>query len=60
VTGYTVNSVEGAAFRVRQLLGDPALRDAIGRDAREFVRHNFLITRNLGDLLAMMALLLRS
>ncbi len=60
VTGYTVNSVEGAAFRIRQLLGDPALRDAIGRDAREFVRHNFLITRNLGDLLALMALLLRS
>jgi trehalose synthase len=60
VTGYTVNSIEGAAFRIRQLLGDPGLRDAIGRDAREFVRHNFLITRHLGDLLTLMALLLRS
>lgn len=60
VTGYTVNSVEGAAFRIRQLLGDPALRDAIGRDAREFVRHNFLITRHLGDILTMMSVMLRS
>ena len=57
VTGYTVNSVEGAAFRVRQLLADPALRETIGRDAREFVRHNFLITRQLGDVLTLMALL---
>jgi trehalose synthase len=60
VTGYAVNSVEGAAFRVRQLLADEKLRDTIGRDAREFVRHNFLITRHLGDILALMALLLRS
>jgi len=60
VTGYTVHSVEGAAFRVRQLLADPALREAIGRDAREFVRHNFLITHQLGDNLALMALLLGS
>ncbi len=60
VTGYTVNSVEGAAFRVRQLLTDPALRETIGRDAREFVRHNFLITRQLGDELALMASLVRS
>jgi trehalose synthase len=60
VTGYTVNSVEGAAFRVRQLLADPGLRETIGRDAREFVRHNFLITRHLGDVLALMAFLLRT
>jgi trehalose synthase len=60
VTGYTVNSVEGAAFRVRQLLTDPTLRETIGRDAREFVRHNFLITRHLGDELALMASLVRS
>jgi trehalose synthase len=59
VTGYTVNSVEGAAFRIRQLLGDPALREQIGRDAREYVRHNFLITRHLGDELALMAIMLR-
>jgi trehalose synthase len=59
VTGYTVNSVEGAAFRARQLLADPGLREQLGTGAREHVRQNFLITRHLGDMLALMATLLR-
>ncbi len=58
VTGYTVNSVEGAAFRARQLLADPELRERLGAAAREHVRQNFLITRHLGDTLALMATLL--
>ena len=57
VTGYTVNSVEGAAFRARQLLADPGLRERLGAAAREHVRQNFLITRHLGDVLALMATL---
>jgi trehalose synthase len=59
VTGYTVNSVEGAAFRARQLLADPGLRERIGAAAREHVRQNFLLTRHLGDTLALMATLAR-
>ncbi len=58
VTGYTVNSVEGAAFRARQLLADPGLRERMGAAGREHVRQNFLITRHLGDVLALMATLL--
>ena len=57
VTGYTVNSVEGAAFRARQLLADPELRARLGATAREHVRQNFLLTRHLGDVLALMATL---
>jgi trehalose synthase len=57
VTGYTVNSIEGAAFRARQLLADPALRERLGAAAREHVRQNFLLTRHLGDTLALMATL---
>jgi len=57
VTGYTVNSVEGAAFRARQLLADPGLRERIGAAAREHVRQHFLLTRHLGDMLALMATL---
>ncbi|TMB54429.1 MAG: glycosyltransferase [Deltaproteobacteria bacterium] len=59
VTGYTVNSVEGAAFRARQLLADPELCARLGAAGREHVRQNFLITRQLGDELALMATLLR-
>jgi len=57
VTGYTVNSVEGAAFRARQLLADPELRARLGVAAREHVREHFLLTRHLGDVLALMAAL---
>jgi trehalose synthase len=57
-TGFTVNSVEGTAFRARQLLADPALRTRIGEAAREHVRQHFLITRHVGDVLALMATLL--
>ena len=57
VTGYTVNSVEGAAFRARQLLADAALRERLGAAAREHVRQHFLLTRHLGDVLALMATL---
>ena len=58
VTGFTVNSAEGAAFRARQLLADAGLRERIGAAAREHVRQNFLITRHLGDVLALMAVTL--
>lgn len=54
VTGFTVNSVEGTAFRIRYLLENPEVREKMGEDAREFVRRNFLITRHIGDYLALM------
>jgi len=59
VTGYTVNSVEGAAFRARQLLADPKLCTRLGQAAREHVRQNFLVTRHLGDMLALLATLVQ-
>ena len=55
VTGYTVNSIEGAAFRIRQLLQNPDLMTRLGGAAREYVRRNFLITRHVGDNLALLA-----
>jgi trehalose synthase len=59
VTGYTVRSVEGAAFRLRQLLGDPDLMRAMGEAGREHVRQNFLITRHLRDYLSLLVHLTR-
>lgn len=55
VTGYVVSSVEGAALRIRQLLGDADLAARLGGAAREYVRRTFLITRHLGDYLALLA-----
>jgi len=55
ITGYTVGSVEGAAFRIRQLLQSPELAARLGGAAREYVRRNFLLPRHLGDYLALLA-----
>lgn len=59
VTGFTVNSVEGCAFRIRYLLHNPDVARQMGENAREYVREQFLITRDLEDHLGLMAALLR-
>jgi trehalose synthase len=55
VTGYTVTSVEGAAYRILYLLSNPEAAARIGRIAREHVRRNFLITRHLADYLMLLS-----
>jgi trehalose synthase len=52
VTGFLVHSVEGAAFRVRQLMNSPEMIKKMGEDGREHVRKNFLITRQMRDYLS--------
>lgn len=54
ITGYVARSIEGAAERVRRLLGNPELAAELGRRGREYVRSNFLITRNLRNYLLLM------
>jgi trehalose synthase len=54
VTGYTVHSVEGAAYRALFLLHNPEAAIRIGRIAREHVRRHFLITRHLADYLMLL------
>jgi trehalose synthase len=54
VTGYTVHSVEGAAFRVRHLLNNPEVAARMGAAGRELVRRQFLLTRHLTDYLALL------
>jgi len=52
VTGFLVHSIEGTAFRIRQLLNNPDMGKKMGEQAREFVRNNFLITRQMRDYLS--------
>ena len=59
VTGYTVTSVEGCAYRIRYLLNNPDLMRKMGEAGREHVRQNFLITRHLRDYLSLLAHLTR-
>lgn len=53
-TGFLVNSPEGAALRIRYLLHNPRFLAEMGREAREYVRENFLITRLLREHLTLM------
>ncbi len=50
--GFLVHSVEGAAFRARQLLNNPEMARDMGERAREHVRSNFLMTRQIRDYLS--------
>ena len=57
-TGFTVNSIEGCAYRIRYLLNNPAVSAQMGEKAKEYTRRNFLIIRHLSDYLALMTTLL--
>jgi trehalose synthase len=52
VTGFLVHSLDGAAFRVRQLLNSPEMAKDMGERGRERVRTHFLITRQIRDYLS--------
>ncbi len=52
VTGFLVHSVEGTAFRIRQLLNNPEMAKKMGEKGKEYVRTNFLITRQIRDYLS--------
>lgn len=56
-TGFLVSTPEGAAIRIRYLLGHPHLAASMGKTARKFVRDNFLITRHLREYLTLMVAL---
>ena len=49
VSGFLVDNVENAAARIVEVVKDPALRERLGRKARESVRNRFLMTRLMED-----------
>lgn len=51
VTGFLVHSIEGTAFRIRQILNNPEMARRMGEMGKEYVRNNFLITRQVRDYL---------
>lgn len=53
-TGFLVNTPEGAAQRILYLLRHPQQIERLGEQAREFVRENFLLTRQLREYLTLL------
>jgi trehalose synthase len=56
-TGFLVNTSEGAALRIRYLLNQRQKMEEMGLKGREFVRENFLLTRQLREHLTLMVAL---
>ncbi|HLN21803.1 MAG TPA: glycosyltransferase [Bacteroidales bacterium] len=52
-TGFLVNTPEGAAMRIRYLLKHPEKVEEMGINAKQYVLHNFLITRHLREYLTL-------
>ncbi len=46
-SGLLCHSIEGAAFKIKELLSNPDYARQLGKNAREHVRQNFLLTRHL-------------
>lgn len=51
MTGLLSHGIEGTAYAIRQLLANPEYARTLGRNGREHVRQNFLITRHMRDYL---------
>ncbi len=56
--GFRVNTPEGAALRIRYLLKNPEVIETMGRNARQLVLDNYLITRHLREYLTLVVALL--
>ncbi len=54
VTGILSHGIEGTAFAIRQLLANPDYARMLGKNGKEHVRQNFLITRHLRDYLLLL------
>ena len=57
LTGALVHSVEGCAYQIRYLLMHPELGLQLGRNGREHVKENFLMTTNVRRWLLLFRLL---
>ena len=51
LTGLLCHSVDGAAFALKQLLSNREYAEMLGKNGKEHVRQNFLITRHLKEYL---------
>jgi trehalose synthase len=59
LTGMLVHSVEGCAYQIRYLLTHPETAAQLGRNGREHVKENFLITTSVRRWLLLFRILLK-
>ncbi|MBZ5648664.1 MAG: glycosyltransferase [Acidobacteriia bacterium] len=57
LTGVLIHSVEGCAYQIRYLLTHPEVARQLGKNGREHVKENFLVTSNLRRWLLLLQIL---
>ena len=50
-SGILTRSIEGTTYYLKQLLNEPDYAEKLGRNGREHIKENFLITRHIRDYL---------
>jgi trehalose synthase len=50
-SGILTHTIDGTAYWIKRLLNDPVFAQWLGKNGREHIRRNFLITRHLNDYL---------
>jgi trehalose synthase len=60
LTGLLCHSIEGAAYSLRQLLSNSEYANWLGKNGREHVKQNFLITRHLKEYMLLFLVLNRT
>ena len=58
LTGVLVHSIEGCAYQIRYLLTHPEFAEQMGKNGREHVKENFLMTSNVKRWLLLFQILL--
>lgn len=53
-TGLLSHTIEGTAYYVKQILHNPSFAERLGKNGREHIRQNYLITRHIRDYLLLM------
>ena len=50
-SGILTHTIEGTSYYLKQLLNEPDYAEKLGRNGREHIKENFLITRHIRDYL---------
>jgi len=50
-SGILTHSIEGTAYWIKQLLNEPEYAEKLGKNGKEHIKNNFLITRHIRDYL---------
>ena len=58
-SGILTYSIDGTAYYLKQLINEPSYAEKLGKNGKEHIKNNFLITRHIRDYLLLFLSLYR-